>query len=194
MAQIPAKNILSYWFLELGPDKWFRSSAKVDEDIRTRFSGSYEEARKMAEKSLENLALETAEDYLATVILFDQFPHNMFRGLAQSFETDPLGLQLSHQAITKGFDISLPPEHRIFFYLPFEHSESVKDQELGVALVKERCQISNYLEYAEIHRDIIRHFGRFPHRNALLGRPSTRDEMDYLANGGKTFGAIPPKK
>lgn len=192
MAQIPATNILSYWLVELGPGKWFQSSAEVDEDIRGRFCGIYAQGLEIAAKRLADLGLVTAHDYLAAIILFDQFPRNMFRGQPQSFATDALGRRLSHQAIANGFDLEFPAEQRIFFYLPFEHSEAIADQRLCVDLVRERCAVANYLEYAALHRDIISRFGRFPHRNAILGRPSSPEEVAYLANGGHVFGTAPP--
>jgi uncharacterized protein (DUF924 family) len=191
MAHIPATNILNYWLVELGHEKWFQSSTRIDEDIRGKFSGAYEQGLEIAEKRLDDLDLSTANDYLAAIILFDQFPRNMFRGLPQSFATDALGRRLSHQAIANGFDLEFPAGPRIFFYLPFEHSEAIEDQELATALVRERCAVSNYLEYAELHRDLISRFGRFPHRNAILGRPSSPQEIAYLANGGHLFGTTP---
>ena len=192
MVQIPTSTILNYWLLDLGHEKWFQSSPETDRDICSRFSTAYEKARKIATRRLEDMDLQTGNDYLAAIILFDQFPRNMFRGLAQSFETDPLARRLSHMAIELGFDIAAPLDRRIFFYLPFEHGEEMENQNLAVSLVRERCAESNYLEYAELHRDIIARFGRFPHRNVILGRTSTPQELDYLANGGKTFGAVPP--
>src|SRR5512141_1829220 len=119
MAQIPATDILDYWFRELGPGKWFNSPPEVDAEICARFRDIHEGARLMAARNTDEFGLGNKDDYLAAILLFDQFPRNMFRGLPQSFATDALARQLSHRAIEQGFDMEFPAEHRVFFYLPF---------------------------------------------------------------------------
>lgn len=181
-----ADAILTFWFDELGPEKWFATSPEIDAAIHSRFHSDYVDA--MAADA--NLApwLATPGTSLALVILLDQFPRNMFRATDRAFEADGRALKATREAISRGHDLETQLARRVFFYMPFEHSERLEDQEEAVRLVRERADISDYLAYAEIHRDIIRRFGRFPHRNALLGRASTPEETTYLAGDVPTFG------
>jgi uncharacterized protein (DUF924 family) len=126
---------------------------------------------------------QSAEGALALLILLDQFPRNMFRSKARAFATDPLARAITAGAIVRGFDSQVPKELRNFFYLPFEHSENLADQERCIALNKAGGDQEN-LKWAEIHADIIRRFGRFPHRNAVLGRSTTPEEQAFLDTGG----------
>ena len=123
------------------------------------------------------------EGALALLILLDQFPRNMFRGAARAFATDPLARAIAAGALLKGFDAQVPPEMRGFFYLPFMHSEDLADQERCVALYQAAGDADG-LKWAQEHADIIRRFGRFPHRNAVLGRASTPEEQAFLDSGG----------
>jgi uncharacterized protein (DUF924 family) len=164
---------------EAGPDRWFSKNPAFDEAIRERFLATYEAA---AAEQLSGWE-QSAEGALALLILLDQFPRNMFRGEARAFATDPLARAITAGAIIRGFDSQVPKELRNFFYLPFEHSEDLADQERCIALNKATGDAEN-LKWAEIHADIIRRFGRFPHRNAVLGRTTTPDEQAFLHNGG----------
>jgi uncharacterized protein (DUF924 family) len=172
--------VLAFW-REAGPKKWFVKDAAFDETIRSRFLTTHEAAAsgKLAEWE------GTAEGALALVIALDQFPRNMFRGSARTFATDPLARQVADRAIAKGFDKAVQPTERQFFYLPFEHSESSADQDRSLALYRAMGDVEA-LKWAELHADIIRRFGRFPHRNAALGRSTTPDEQAFLDSGGFT--------
>ena len=169
-------DIIAFW-REAGPKRWFEKDAKFDDDIRRRFLVLHEAA---AGRLIGWEA--SAEGALALLILLDQFPRNMFRGQARTFATDPLARAVASRAILNGYDGAFP-DLRGFFYLPFEHSEDISDQERGLLLYKTAGDADG-LKWAEIHADIIRRFGRFPHRNAVLGRVSTPDELKFLADGG----------
>lgn len=184
---LSAKSILGTWFDELGEASWFAPSAAVDDLIRARFSRLYEEMTADAEAL--DLWLFNPDTSLAAVILLDQMPRNMFRGTARSFASDRLALKLSTHAIARGHDLETEVARRGFYYLPFEHSERLEDQDLAVRYFRERADVGESLRYAEIHREIIQKFGRFPHRNSILGRMSTAEEIAYLENGGHDFGA-----
>lgn len=181
-----ADAILTFWFDEVGPDQWFATSPQLDAAIRSRFHGDYTAA--MAADADLAPWLSTPRTSLALVILLDQFPRNMFRGTPRAFEADGRALEVAREAIRRGHDLETEVVRRAFFYMPFEHSERLEDQEEAVRLVRERADIADYLKFAKMHRDIIRRFGRFPHRNALLGRISTPEELAYLADDAPTFG------
>jgi uncharacterized protein (DUF924 family) len=176
MSQRPAE-VVTFW-RAAGPDRWFNKDTAFDDEIRRRFLALHEAAA--AGKLTEWEA--SAEGALALLILLDQFPRNMFRGQARAFATDPLARAITSRAILNGFDGAFP-DLRSFFYLPFEHSEDMKDQERGLTLYKAAGDADG-LKWAEIHADIIRRFGRFPHRNAILGRVSTAEEQKFLDDGG----------
>jgi uncharacterized protein (DUF924 family) len=173
-----AADVVAFW-REAGPDKWFEKDESFDAEIRRCFLTTHEAAAAGQLASWE----ETADGALALLILLDQFPRNMFRGQARAFATDPLALAVTAKAIIRGFDSQVPKEMRNFFYLPFEHSENLADQEHCVALYKAAGDADG-LKWAELHADIIRRFGRFPHRNAALGRATTPDEQAFLDGGG----------
>lgn len=175
---VSAAEVVSFWH-EAGPDRWFNKDAAFDQQIRERFLTTYETAAAGGLSRWE----ETAQSVLALLILLDQFPRNMFRGEARAFATDPLARAVAAGAIVRGFDSQVPTELRGFFYLPFEHSEDLADQERCLALNKAAGDIDN-LKWAKIHADIIRRFGRFPHRNAALGRATTAEEQAFLDGGG----------
>ena len=151
----------------------------LDKVIHERFFDTYEAAATGNLSDWEH----SAQGALALLILLDQFPRNMFRGDARAFATDPLARAITAGAIIRGFDSQVPNELRGFFYLPFEHSEDLADQERCIALNKADGDTEN-LKWAEIHADIIRRFGRFPHRNAALGRTTTPEEQAFLDGGG----------
>jgi uncharacterized protein (DUF924 family) len=173
-----AAEVVSFW-QEAGPDRWFNKDAAFDQQIRERFLATYESAAAGKLSSWE----ESAQGALALLILLDQFPRNIFRGDARAFATDPLARAVAAGAIVRGFDSQVPKDLGGFFYLPFEHSEDLADQERCIALHKAIGDLEN-LKWAEIHADIIRRFGRFPHRNAALGRITTPEEQAFLDGGG----------
>ena len=173
-----AAEVVSFW-RQAGPDKWFAKIDDFDDEIRRRFLPTYEAAAAGRFTGWE----QSAEGSLALLILLDQFPRNMFRGQARAFATDPLARSIAAGAIVRGFDAQAPEGMRGFFYLPFEHSESLADQDKAVSFFKATADAKN-LKWAELHRDIIRRFGRFPHRNAALGRATTPEEQAFLDGGG----------
>ena len=174
---ILAADVVSFW-RNVGPEGWFKVDAALDADIRARFLGLYETAAAGGLSAWE----ECAEGALALLILLDQFPRNMFRGNARAFATDAQARAIASRAILKGYD-SVIPDMRGFFYLPFEHSEDLADQERAIALYKAAGDLEG-LKWAEVHADVIRRFGRFPHRNAALGRATTPAERKFLEEGG----------
>lgn len=173
-----ATDVVSFW-QKAGPDRWFKKDPAFDDEIRERFLATHEAA---AAGQLSNWE-QSAQGALALLILLDQFPRNIFRGDARAFATDPLARAIAAGAIIRGFDSQVPKEMRGFFYLPFEHSENLADQERCIAFHK-AIDDTEGLKWAEIHADIIRRFGRFPHRNTALGRITTAEEQAFLDSGG----------
>ncbi len=172
-----ALAVTKFW-RDAGKDAWFSKSDAFDADFRSRFLDlHYAAARRECDDWLE-----TVEGSLALMILLDQFPRNCFRGTGHMFATDPLALHLAARAIAAGHDLKLETDLRVFIYLPYEHSERLADQDISVDPTAARA--TEYLEYAVEHRDIIRRFGRFPHRNAALGRETTAAEQEFLDGGG----------
>ena len=165
------QDLFAFWF-GLGMAQWFQQSAEFDAECRERFLETWQAERGKPASAF----LTSAEDALAAVILFDQLPRNMFRDHADSFSTDPLALAIAEGAIDKGFDDATSAAHRFFFYLPFEHSEALDDQQRSVALFTALGD-AELLKYAMLHHDVIERFGRFPHRNAILGRQPRPDEI-----------------
>jgi uncharacterized protein (DUF924 family) len=170
--------VLAFW-REAGPKKWFTKDTAFDDEIRRRFLEAYEAA---AAEKLPDWE-RTAEGALALTIVLDQFPRNMVRGDARTYAADALARKVAERALARGFDRQVPPPEWQFFYLPFEHSESRPDQERCCALFAAAGD-ANLLKWAEQHADIIRRFGRFPHRNAVLGRATTPEEQAFLDGGG----------
>jgi uncharacterized protein (DUF924 family) len=177
-ARQTAEDVLAFW-LAAGHQRWFEHDEAFDTAIRERFAATYEDAAAGAFGGWES----APRSALALVIVLDQFPRNMFRGSARSFATDALARAAAERAIAAGFDQKIAMPQRVFFYLPFEHSEARADQERAVALIGAAGD-ADLLKWAELHADIIRRFGRFPHRNVLLGRPSTPEELAFLDAGG----------
>ena len=170
--------IVEFW-LTSGPSKWFAKDAAFDAELRDRFlDAHFAAARREHEASLDD-----ADGALALILLLDQVPRTVFRDSGHAFATDPLARAYAHRAIAAAHDLRVDPALRMFFYLPFEHSEDIADQDRCLALV-EAMGDANYLKYAEAHRDVIRRFGRFPHRNRALGRENTPDEQAWLDAGG----------
>lgn len=177
-----ASRIVAAW-RDAGPEKWFSRDDAFDAMLRERFGAAQEAA---ASGRLQHW-LATPESALALVLALDQFPRNIHRSTPLAFASDPAARAAADTAIAAGFDLKVAPELRPFFYLPFMHSEQLADQERCVALYQTLGDASG-LTYAEEHRDIIARFGRFPHRNLILGRDMTADEAAYLENGGFTGG------
>ncbi|MBD8900035.1 DUF924 family protein [Rhodanobacter sp. DHG33] len=173
---IQPQDVVRFWH-EAGPDKWFAK----DDDFDRAFIKGYQAAHMAAARRELDGWMDQAEGALALLILLDQFPRNAFRGTAHMFATDPLALAFARQAVARGHDRAVDAALRVFFYLPFEHSEAPADQEQAVALC---AGLGDYGRYAGIHRDVIARFGRFPHRNAVLGRETTIEERTFLDDGG----------
>ena len=169
--------ILAFW-REAGYDRWFTRDDAFDAGVRDKFLPTYEAAAAGKLSSWE----ATADGALALCIVLDQFPRNMFRGDARTYAADPIARGVANRALKRGYDQDIPEEMRGFFFLPFMHSEELGDQERCVQLYREAESAD--LKYAERHRDIVRRFGRFPHRNAILGRATTPEEQTFLDDGG----------
>ena len=195
------ESILEYWFGS-DPDNanvaaeraslWWSKNPTVDEEIRRRFESSVLQA---ASGRLNDWASES-KGLLALILLTDQFPRNMYRDSAEAFAFDANALAWCLEGITAGLNRTLRPVEQVFFYLPLEHSESLEHQERSVSLFQKLCGIVNaeqksvfesFLNFAVRHRNIIARFGRFPHRNKILGRPSTAEELAFLAQPGSSF-------
>jgi uncharacterized protein (DUF924 family) len=169
--------LLRFWFEEAGPARWYTIDLAFDAALRQRFSSLYAAAEAGA---LDDWEAES-DGALALVLALDQLPRNLFRGTARAFATDPAARGVADRALARGFDTVQPSTRRCFFYLPFEHSESLADQDRAVALFEAiRLQEPAGYDYALQHREIIERFGRFPHRNAALGRPTTPIEAAFL--------------
>ncbi|MBR8829478.1 MAG: DUF924 domain-containing protein [Gomphosphaeria aponina SAG 52.96 = DSM 107014] len=185
------KQVLEFWFGKVGRElkprkEWFVKDEAFDKKVRLLFLKDYEEA---AQGKLEHWR-NAPESCLALIILLDQFPRNMFRNSPQAFATDNYALAIAKGAVNKGFDQELLPVERWFIYLPFEHSESLEMQQEAVRLfasLKDDPASAGTREYAEKHLKIIERFGRFPHRNEILGRESTPAEIEFLQEPGSGF-------
>ena len=171
-------EVLKFWF---GRDRkaWFEKDPVFDAEIRQRFLPHYELG---AAGMLGAWKLAPAS-CLALVLLLDQFPRNMFRDSARAFAADPLARDAARTILERGWDQAMTPDERMFAYLPFEHSEALPDQELSLQLFAGNANF----EWARKHWEIIRRFGRFPHRNAALGRASTPEEIEFLSQPGSSF-------
>ncbi|WP_421787926.1 DUF924 family protein [Hyphobacterium sp.] len=185
-------DILRFWFEDTEPKLHFISTPEFDAQIRRRFGKAIEvEARRT--DGGRHPWLETAEGGLALIILFDQFTRNVWRGSGKAFTFDPLARDIAREMIDKGLDRDVPEARRAFIYMPFMHSENAADQELAIELFADRMPPGNdNLHHARLHRDVIARFGRFPYRNAALGRESTPEEAAYLAGGGYAPGSKRP--
>ena len=171
-------DILGFW-LGAGPAKWFKKVAAFDEAIRLKFEPTHHRAA----RGEYDAWAATAEGALALLLLLDQFPRNLYRGSGHAFATDAKARALARAAIERGFDRKVEPTLRNFFYLPFEHSEDLTDQDDCLALCAE-AGVADDIKWAGVHREIIARFGRFPHRNAALGRTTTAEEQAFLDAGG----------
>ena len=174
--------VLAFWFDELAEEQHWAKDAALDAEIARRF-GSLRE-RLLATDAAGWRA--TPETLLAAVIVLDQFSRNIFRDSAEAFSGDDLALALALDGLRLSWDVMLPPERRVFLYMPFEHSEDPRMQQLSLRLFKGLGD-PEAVEYARAHAEVIAEFGRFPGRNAALGRASTPDEVDYLKRPGAGF-------
>lgn len=176
-------EIIAFWFSERVQPLWFNSTAEFDTELREHFLHTCLAALK---GELAHWA-ETPEGALALVICLDQLPLNMFRGEVKSFSGESASRQIAARAIERGFDQSLGDAQKAFLYMPFMHSEDLADQDRVLELFEQAGLLDN-LHWAKHHREIVRRFGRFPHRNAILGRASTPEEVAYLASDGAFHG------
>lgn len=179
---VGSDTVLEFWLDHVGPEGWYKSDAALDAEIRDRFLSTWEAAR---DGGL-SMWLTYPSGALAYLIVTDQFSRNMFRDKGTAFSTDAAALAVAKLSIQKGWDLKIDAPARQFFYLPLMHSESLCDQDRCVRLMVERMPQNgaNNLLHAQAHREVIRQFGRFPYRNASLGRIDTRNETAYAAAGG----------
>jgi uncharacterized protein (DUF924 family) len=176
-------EILDLWFSEETRRCWFEPTPAFDREIRERFADVWTRAAHGDLKDWE----QSPEGCLALCVLLDQMPRNMFRGTPQVYTTDPMAREVAEGALARSFDRGLSPEQKQFLYLPFSHSERLADQRRAVALF-EAAGLDEALVYVRGHRRIIRRFGRFPHRNAILERASTPEELAFLAQHPDDYG------
>ena len=184
-----AQQILSFWFdgdAQSQQRRWFGKDELTDARMRDEFLADYQAA---ADGRLADWQ-ESISSGLALVILLDQFPRNLFRATSRAFATDVQARHIARDLITRGLDKVLPPRQRMFVYLPFEHSEMLEDQLYSISLFESLRAAEGMAEavrYAYLHHEVIARFGRFPHRNAILGRPSTVEELVFLEQPGSSF-------
>ena len=171
-------EVVEFW-RNASYEKWFANDDAFDAEFDQRFRGLHFRA---ARRELEGW-MGDADGALALILLLDQFPRNCFRESAHSYATDGLARHYAGRAIAAGFDAQVDSALKIFFYMPFEHSEALDDQQRSLDLFRATGD-ENYIKYAQLHYDLIARFGRFPHRNEAMGRSSTQEERDYLASGG----------
>lgn len=182
MADPAIRKLLDFWLEEVGPEGWYAGGAALDQKVRDGFQKMWEQAEALAPGWMDS-----AEGALAAMILTDQLPRNMFREDPRAFATDPLALRLAREAIAKGYHEAIDPPGKQFFFLPFEHSEDIEDQEYAIAMFEQHMP-GEHVIHAKHHRDAIAAFGRFPWRNNALGRTSTPAEQEILDAGG--YGAL----
>ena len=171
-------DILGFW-RNAGPSQWFGAKPAFDEAIRLKFEGVHHAAA----RGEYDLWAEAPESALALLIVLDQFPRNLYRKSAHAFATDPKALAIAHEAADQGWHRQVEKDLAAFMLLPFQHSEDLGDQDRGLLLAKELGN-ADTLKWHQVHRDIIARFGRFPHRNPMLGRTTTAEEQAFLDDGG----------
>ncbi len=176
---IEPRDVLDFWFAA-GKEKWFAKSDEFDAEITERFH----EAHQAAKAGEMDGWADTAEGMLALIILLDQFPRNMYRGTLEMFAADEKAADLTKRAVERKFDGETPAAARAFIYMPLMHQENLEDQELCVKLFEVDPALSDNVPFAIDHRDIVARYGRFPHRNAVLGRETTAEEQAFLDEGG----------
>lgn len=191
--KVTAADIRKFWFEEAGPASWYRVSPDFDARMRRRFAACIEHEAAIL-RAGEHAWLDDADDALALILLFDQFPRNIWRGSGKAFAFDPLARQIARSMIERGFDFVIAEDRRAFVYMPFMHSELLSDQDYCVELAADRLKSQGTHEHAVKHREVIRRFGRFPYRNEALQRETTPEEADYLENGDYAPGRIDSAK
>jgi len=180
----PQKDILAFWFEKTQPAQWFQVNPEFDAEIAVRYADAYDKGA----RGIYDDWKTDSDGCLALCILLDQFPRNMFRGTPKAFATDAKALVVAKFALAKGFDQVLSPIKRRFLYLPFEHSENLNDQRKCVELFEKMIKDDPLgYDYAQRHLKVIEKFGRFPHRNKILGRMNTPDEEEYLSQPNAGF-------
>jgi len=184
------EDVLDFWFNEAGPSRWYTVSTAFDAVIRRRFAKAVEGQAQTLSQTGEHAWMEAPESALALVLMFDQFPRNIWRGSGRAFAYDPLARQISLDMIDRGFDWAIPAERRDFVYMPFMHAEDMAFQDLCVEMATTRLEQDSTAHHARQHREIFRQFGRFPYRNEALGRESTPEEITFL----ETARYIPGRK
>lgn len=178
-------EVLDFWLGEIGPEGWYAGGEEIDDTIAVRFGALWDA---LHADGLEHW-VDGVVGTLAYLIVADQFSRNIHRGKAMAFATDEKARDAARRAVAEGWDLEAPAPERQFFYLPFEHSEEIADQDLAVSLIAERMpEADETLIHARAHREVILRYGRFPFRNAALGRESTAEEAKFLAEGG--YGAL----
>jgi uncharacterized protein (DUF924 family) len=184
MSEITADDILQFWFEDIEHSSWFRKDVEFDRELKQLFGGLLTQAKN---NEMDDWAT-TSRGRLALIIVLDQFSRNIYRDSAVAFEADPKALQLTTDGIQQGLDQDLTLEQRSFFYLPLRHAEDLAMQELGLEKTRE-LNAAGYGsdKYALNHLELIQRFGRFPHRNHLLGRENTSEEERYLSEGNAGF-------
>lgn len=188
-----AQEVLDFWFGPgVGPHRgkprpaWFSKSDVFDDEIRARFAGLHAAAAQGEHEGW----LAAPESGLALVVLLDQFPRNMYRGTPAAFASDAQALAAARKMVAQGFDVTLRPVERWFVYLPFEHAEDLDAQRESMRLfaqLADHAESADAIDYARRHHEVIARFGRFPHRNAILGRSSTAAEVEFLETRGSAF-------
>lgn len=174
-----AEQVLEFWFETLTPEQWWVKNEDVDAEITSKFGSLYVQVSAEVPQDW----LETPEGCLAAIIVLDQFPRNMFRNDARSYESDAKALALASETVSKGWDMKPEPHWRQFLYMPYQHSEELEVQIKSVELFEALGNEDN-LDFAIKHKDIVERFGRFPHRNEMLGRESTPEEIEFLKAPG----------
>jgi uncharacterized protein (DUF924 family) len=175
-------DVLEFWFEETKPEQWFKKDPAFDAAIRRRFLALHEVLAAYTSEAL----FANARTALAAIIVFDQMSRNMFRDTPRAFATDARARWIAQGVIAKGLDAKMTKDERMFLYLPFEHAEDPRDQENCVLLMASLGD-PELTKWAQAHKDIIDRFGRFPHRNAVLGRTSTPEEIEFLKQPGSSF-------
>lgn len=179
----PDQDILTFWFSEAGPKAWFTKSDAFDAKVRERFeTRAIELAAKITSKP--HKWEDRPESSLALIIALDQFPRNMYRDTSAAFAWDGRARRAAERMIAKGWDLKVAQDRRAFIYMPYMHSENLDDQNRCVELMDSRLEGDSNLRHAKSHRTLIEMFNRFPHRNKILGRESTLEEIEFLENGG----------
>ncbi len=178
---ITPADINQYWFSEKSKQYWFASTPEIDKEITQRYEKIWEQ---VFSGEFDNWR-DTAEGSMALIIILDQFPLNMFRGQAKGFKSEDMAVEVALNAINNGYDEELSDEKLLFLFMPLMHSENIDHQNLQVYLFQ---KYNFNLEFSKHHRDIVKKFSRFPHRNEILGRMSTMEELDYLLSDGAFRG------